>query len=118
MFQNRQISFDHIPHQLHIDPEIIVNQFVSHPSDGFPPYGRMSFFQRDGYALDRLPDNFEVPYDRVLGLSVGKEALLSCRCIAYDVLNGVSNVQEIDAVVLHRGTASAWIRCSRYGLRP
>ena len=47
----------------------------------------MSFFQSDGYAFDRLPDDFEVTHDCVLGLSVGKEALLSSRGIVHNVLN-------------------------------
>ena len=47
----------------------------------------MSFFQSDGYAFDRLPDDFEVTHDCVLGLSVGKEALLSCRGIVHNVVN-------------------------------
>jgi hypothetical protein len=34
------------------------------------------------------------------------------------VLDGVSSVQKIDAVVLHRGTASACMRSWRKGLNP
>ena len=112
-FEVRQVANDSIPHQLKVDPEVGVNEFISHAGDGLPRYVRVSFFQGDGHAFRRLPYDFKVTHDRVLSFSIGKETILSRRCIINDVLDGVSSVQKLDAVVLHRGTASACIRSWR-----
>ena len=60
-----------------------------------------------------LADNFEIPDHGILSLAIDQEISLSGRCLFDDVSDGVSNVKKVDAVVLHKGTASAWMRCSR-----
>lgn len=43
--QRRQVSLYHIPDQLQIDAEIIMDEFVPHPGDGLPRNVRMSVFE-------------------------------------------------------------------------
>jgi hypothetical protein len=59
----------------------------------------------------RMTDDFKIAHNRVLSLSVGEKALFTGRGVIKDVLNGVSEVKQINAVVLHKGTASALMRC-------
>ncbi len=80
---------------------------------GFPRYVGVRGFQAEGHTLGCLANDFQVAKHGVLGLSIRKEAFFSSRCIFHDLPDGISNVQEIDAVVLDKETASAWMRCSR-----
>ncbi|TKS59394.1 MAG: hypothetical protein EWM72_02202 [Nitrospira sp.] len=73
----------------------------------------MSVFERGGHTLGRLADDFEIAHDRVLSFPIREEVLFTGCGVLENVLDGVSNVQQVDAVVLHNGTTSAWMRCSR-----
>lgn len=63
--------------------------------------------ERVRQALGRLTYDFKIAHDGVLGLPIGKEACFASHGIFNDVLDGISNLQKLDAVVLHKGTASA-----------
>jgi hypothetical protein len=47
-----------------------------------------------------------------LGLAISKKAFFPGCGVFENVLNGVSDVQKVDTVVLYKGTASAWMCCS------
>jgi hypothetical protein len=64
---------------------------------------------------DRLADDLELSDDRILPHPVGKERLLAHRCIGLDVVDGVPDVPQVDALVLHSSRASAAIRGRRAG---
>lgn len=34
--QHREMLFDHVPHDLRIDAEILVNELIPHPRDALP----------------------------------------------------------------------------------
>ena len=80
---------------------------------GFPRYVGVRCLQAEGHTLGCLANDFQIADYGVLGLSIRKKAFFSGCCIFHDLPDGISNVQEIDAVVLHKETASAWMRCSR-----
>lgn len=70
-----------------------------------PPWVRS--FEAGGYPLGCFADDFQITEHGVLGLPIRQEAVLSARCLFHDLPDGISNVEQIDVVILHRETASA-----------
>jgi hypothetical protein len=72
----------------------------------------VSVFERLRHALGRFTDDLKIAHNRILGLAISKKAFFPGCGVFENVLNGVSDVQKVDTVVLYKGTASAWMCCS------
>jgi hypothetical protein len=44
--ENRNVLFYNIPHRIYVNAEIVMDQFIPHPSNLFPGDVRVLFFQR------------------------------------------------------------------------
>ncbi len=108
-----KISFDHIPNKLEIHAEVIMHQFVPHTSDGFPRDIGMCILEGGGEAFGCLANDLKIANYGVLRLPVYEEAVFARCRVGQNVLDGIPNMKQIDTVVLHKGTASAWMRCAR-----
>jgi len=60
-----------------------------------------------------LANDFKVTDDGILGFLVFEEELSSGTCVFLNVGKGIANVQEVDAILLHKGAALARIRSLR-----
>jgi hypothetical protein len=56
----------------------------------------MSVFKFVRDALRRFSDDFKIADNRILCFAIGKETVSAGRCVAENVLNAVTDVQEID----------------------
>ncbi len=60
----------------------------------------------EGVVSDLGKDDFDVSDDSVLGLRVGEKSDSTVPCVRHRAIDGVSDMKQVDAVVLHRGIAS------------
>lgn len=105
-----QVAFHDAPHEIEVDTEVIVRETIPHSCDLLP---RNLGSARSGClrkSLDCLADDLELSDHGILLHSVGEECRLASRSVALDVVDGIPDVPEIDALVLHRARASAVIR--------
>jgi len=63
-------------------------------------------------------NDFKVTDDGILSFPVFEEKFPSRTCIFSNVGEGIMNVEEIHAIILHKGAALARIRSLMYGLSP
>jgi hypothetical protein len=113
-----QILLDYTPHDLEIHTEVVVADFVAHPSNLLPRDFRRALRCLCGKILGRLSDDFQCSERGVLAHPVAEEGIVVVAAVRGDVLDGVPNVLEIDAIASHSAAASARIRFCKYGLRP
>lgn len=88
---------------------------VSHACGLAPRNVGTTVLGRGRELLNGLSNDLEFSNDRILPHSLRYESVMSDRRVLVDVANGVTNVTKIDAIVLHRGLASASIRVRRSG---
>jgi len=63
--------------------------------------------------LNRLVNDFKVTDDGILGFPVFEEKFPSSIGLFLNVREGILNVEEVDAIILHKGAALARIRSFR-----
>jgi hypothetical protein len=99
--------------QVQVDSEIFVNEFVPHARNLLPGDGRMRSGQGSRYMFNGLANDFKVTDDGILGFPVFEEKLPSRTCVFLNVGEGIMNMEEINAIILHKGAALARIRSLR-----
>ena len=60
-----------------------------------------------------LANDFKVTDDGILGFPVFEEKFPSRTCVLLNVGEGIMNMEEINAIILHKGAALARIRSLR-----
>ena len=66
-----------------------------------------------GDLLDGFPHDLEVANDRILGSQVRTKAALSVPAVEDDALCGLTDVTQVELIVLHRARASRRTRSRR-----
>ena len=104
---------DDKPDGFELDAEIVMDQYVAHAGDLLPRnvgIGRPKLVRE---AFDGFTDDFKIAYDCILRHYIVEKLVASAGRVVLDSLDRIANVQEINAIFLHSGTASESIRCSR-----
>ena len=118
MLQGREASFDDTPDDVNVAAEVLVDQDVSEGSDAPPGYLWMLLPEVKRQISNSLPNDLQIPNNRILHHGVRKERAPAGSSVGLDSGNGVPDVSEENCSVFHSGRASARIRSRRYGLRP
>lgn len=90
-----------------------MDELVAHPSHLAPRNSWRPFPQIQRHPLGRLSDDLQVPDNRVLNHQGGEELIPTRLGIGERPINGVTDVQQIDPLVLQSATASAKILSRR-----
>ena len=98
---------DDLPNLRYDHAIIVVDQEVSQSSE-HPP-GNLGIFvhQRFGDSFRGLANDLQIPNHRVLQREIAKKDVAPSGTDALNPLDTLHNVQEIEAIVLHSGLASA-----------
>lgn len=108
-----ELSNHDIPDQLKVNAEVVMNELVPHPGHLPPWHTRRTLAQWLRDALGGLANNLQVADDGILDHRPGEELIPAGLRISECPINGISDVQQIDALVLQSATASARIRSRR-----
>ncbi len=95
-------------------PDVVVNQHVAHPTDSLPLQRRKAAARLGRNALARLANHFNVPDDGVLHILGGYERFSAGPDETGDAVAAFQHVVKVQAVVLHKGVASARILSRTY----
>lgn len=95
--KRRHFGLHDIPHNLCIEPEVLLNQDISKPSKFLPFHRGMLRTKILGELLDRLTDHLKISDDRVEGFLVNQERgfgkIAGIRC---DLSRGLENVLQVN----------------------
>src|ERR1700722_2026024 len=113
-----QFLFHHIPHEHKVNTKVFVDELVAHSGDLPPLNRRVESTSALRNSLDRLADDLDIADHGVLRLAVREERLLAVGGVVRDGVDRLDRVREVSTLVLHRTTASAYIRSRKCGLTP
>ena len=114
----RKFLLHNLPHDCEIHAEVFMDKLVAHAGEASPRDVWLSFPQLVRHILHSLTDDLQVAYDSILSFFVLVEIGPSLRRVVQDACNRVSNVSEVDTIILQSGTASAKTLARKYGLIP
>lgn len=108
-----ELLVDDLPDEIKINAEVVMDELVAHAGDLPPRQVRVRPREASREPLYRLPDDLEVAEHRVLRLPICEELRATAGRVRHDGTNGVTNMEQVRAVVLHNALASARIRSRR-----
>jgi len=91
---------------MQVHAEILVNQLVAHSGNLLPGDLRPAGLRHFGQILHRLADHFQIEHHGILDYRAGKKCISTLGCVFSNPADCVSNVEQINPVGLHSGTAS------------
>lgn len=103
--ETREIPFNDPPDLFRVHALVAVDQHVAEAGDPPPGYLRTLRLESGGEPFDRFADDLEVADDRVLLLERLEKGLLSSPGELLDPADALQNVDQVEGVVLHSGTA-------------
>src|SRR6516225_3786659 len=112
------MPLDHIPNSVQIKAQIAVNKHIPKTGDSVPIDIRMPPLEAIGEPLRRFGKNLQVPYGCILHQIGAKKRILTAFGELLDASNRVSNVNKVEPVVCHSGTASLSTRSRIYQCKP
>src|SRR4030042_6159537 len=110
--QIRQVMLDNVPDLVGIYAEVIVDHHIPKSRDPVPVHAWDARFQGIRQIAGGFSEGLQVAKDRILGFGIGEEGLLAFLGIGFNPLDTFGNMDEVDILVFHRGTAS-WSTLSR-----
>jgi hypothetical protein len=105
-FQLGKKHLHDLPDTRQADSKVVVDQDVAEAGDSPPIDLRPGRLQRLGQSLAGLGQRLEVAQDSVLGLTIRKERLFSFGDVLFNSFQTFADVDQIEPVALHSGTAS------------
>lgn len=112
--QGWRILNNPFPNNLEVHTFILVDQHVPEARHATPrDLGRpVSDFLRDPFG--GFPQDFKAAQYRVLGLGIAEELVAAALGVAEDSIRALDHLDQVQLLILHRGTASARIRSRMY----
>lgn len=96
-----------LPHNIQVHTEILVNQLVAHSRKTLPGNAGMGGTQTIRNILHRLANDLKVAHDSVLRFDVIEKRVATVGCVVENTVDCIPNMEQVEAVVFHSGTASA-----------
>ncbi len=112
--QGRQITLHDPPDLAEVHSRIFVDQNVPQAAETAPGNLRGPVTRLWREALRGLADDLQVPDHCILRLWVSHEGVPTVGCVRFYTPHAFQDVNKIEAVVVHSGTASATIRSRMY----